>query len=85
MKGFHRNIILLRRKSCDTIRSKDVASPTLGLIPKQYVEIFKKADAADMPVTINLAMTPDVTRDHPFFNPESIAIMKQVRKAVKGY
>jgi hypothetical protein len=54
-------------------------------LPEQYVEIFKKADAANMPITINLAMTPDVTMDHPFFNPECIAIMKQVRKAVKGY
>ena len=53
--------------------------------PEKYVEIFKSADAANMPITINLAMAPDVTRDHPFFNPESIAIMKQVREAVKGY
>jgi hypothetical protein len=53
--------------------------------PEQYVEIFKRADAANMPITINLAMTPDVTADHPFFNPECIAIMKQVRIAVKGY
>jgi hypothetical protein len=52
---------------------------------KKYIEIFKTADKANMPITINLAMTPDVTTDHPFFNPECIAIMKQVRKAVKGY
>jgi hypothetical protein len=52
---------------------------------EKYIEIFKKADQANMPITINLAMTPDVTKDHPIFNPESIEIMKKVRKAVKGY
>ncbi len=51
----------------------------------EYVEFFKRADEANMPITINLAMTPDVTTEHPFFNPECIDIMKQVRKAVKGY
>lgn len=52
---------------------------------EKYIEIFKKADKVNMPVTINLAMTPDVTKEHPIFNPESVEIMKQVRKAVKGY
>ncbi|MDO7172463.1 hypothetical protein [Mariniflexile sp. AS56] len=40
---------------------------------------------ADDITTINLAMTPDVTKDHPIFNQECIEIIKQVRKAVKGY
>ncbi|WP_405563351.1 alpha-L-fucosidase [Polaribacter sp. Asnod6-C07] len=52
---------------------------------EQYIEIFQKADQANIPITINLVMTPDVTKDHPIFNPESIEIMKKVRKAVKGY
>ncbi|ANW96106.1 hypothetical protein AXE80_07370 [Wenyingzhuangia fucanilytica] len=52
---------------------------------EKYIEIFKKADQVNMPITINLAMTPDVTKGHPIFNPESIEIMKKVRKAVKGY
>ncbi|WP_158973967.1 hypothetical protein [Cellulophaga sp. L1A9] len=51
----------------------------------KYIEIFKNADGANMPNTINLAMTPDVTTELPFFNPECIAIMEQVRKAVKEY
>jgi len=51
----------------------------------QYIEFFKRADKANMPITINLSMTPDVTADHPFFNPVCIDIMKQVRKAIKGY
>jgi hypothetical protein len=52
---------------------------------EKYIEIFKKADQENMPITINLAMTPDVTKEHSIFNPESIEIMKQVRKGVKGY
>ena len=52
---------------------------------EKYIEIFKKADEANMPITINLATTPYVTADHAFFNPACIDIMKQVRKAVKGY
>ncbi|WP_083904865.1 alpha-L-fucosidase [Rhodopirellula sp. SWK7] len=59
------------------------AKPKLST--EQYIEIFKKADEANMPITINLSMTPDVTSDHSFFNPVCIDIMKQVRKAVKGY
>ena len=52
---------------------------------EKYIEIFKNADKANMPITINLTMTPDVNREHPFFNPVCIDIMKQVRKEVKGY
>ena len=52
---------------------------------EKYIEIFKKADAANMPITINLAMTPDVTTENPFFNPACIEVMKKVRKAVKGH
>ena len=52
---------------------------------EQYIEIFKNGDAANMPISINLGMTPLVTKDKPFFNPVCIDIMKQVRKEVKGY
>ena len=55
------------------------------LSAEKYIEIFKKADKANMPVTINLTSSPYITRDEPFFNPACIEIMKQVRKAVKGY
>ncbi|WP_404306089.1 alpha-L-fucosidase [Neorhodopirellula lusitana] len=51
---------------------------------EKYIEIFQKADEANMPVTINLASSPYITRTSPFFNPACIEIMKQVRKAVKG-
>ena len=52
---------------------------------EKYIEIFKKADEANMPVTINLASSSYITANSPFFNPACIDIMKQVRKAVKGY
>jgi len=52
---------------------------------EKYIEIFKKADEANMPITINLSSAPYITADSPFFNPACIDIMKQVRKAVKGY
>ncbi|QDT08269.1 alpha-L-fucosidase [Planctomycetes bacterium K23_9] len=51
---------------------------------EKYIEIFKKADEANMPVTINLSSSAYITRDAPFFNPACIDIMKKVREAVKG-
>ncbi|MGJ8634332.1 MAG: alpha-L-fucosidase [Luteolibacter sp.] len=64
-------------------KGKFVGKPKFSA--EKYVEIFKKADEANMPITINLSTTPDVTADAPFVNPVCIDIMKQVRKAVKGY
>ena len=69
--------------SSRTGNGKFTAKPQFSA--EKYIEIFKIADQAKMPITINLSMTPDVTKDQPFFNPVCIDIMKQVRKAVKGY
>ncbi|MDW5289708.1 alpha-L-fucosidase [Formosa sp. PL04] len=52
---------------------------------EEYIEIFKKFDKANIPITINLTSTSDITAEHPFFNPVCMDIMKQVRKAIKGY
>jgi len=38
----------------------------------------------NFPVTINLIMTADVTADHPIFNPKCMAIMEEVRRAIRG-
>ena len=38
----------------------------------------------EVPVTINLLMTADVTDDHPIFNPKCMAIMEEVRKVIRG-
>ena len=36
------------------------------------------------PLTINLIMTADVTAEHPIFNPQCMAVMEEVRKAIRG-
>jgi hypothetical protein len=49
-----------------------------------YVDYFKQMAEKGVPVTINMAMTADVTPDHPIFNPECMAVMEEVRKAIRG-
>ncbi|WP_162029346.1 MULTISPECIES: alpha-L-fucosidase [unclassified Lentimonas] len=49
-----------------------------------YVAYFKQMAKQGVPVTINMAMTADVSDDHPIFNPESMAVMEAVRKAIRG-
>ncbi len=51
---------------------------------EEYVAYFREMAEAGIPVTINLAMTADVTADHPIFNPECMAVMEAVRKAIRG-
>jgi hypothetical protein len=51
---------------------------------EEYVEFFQRMETARVPVTINLIMTADVTDEHPIFNPECMAVMEEVRKAVRG-
>ncbi|QDT08267.1 alpha-L-fucosidase [Planctomycetes bacterium K23_9] len=51
---------------------------------QKYVDFFKRMAEAKVPVTINLIMTADVTDDHPIFNPECMAVMEEVRKAIRG-
>ena len=51
---------------------------------EEYVDFFKRMAEANIPVTINLLMTADVTDEHPIFNPECMAVMEEVRKAVHG-
>lgn len=51
---------------------------------EEYVDFFKSMAAEGIPVTINLIMTADVTDEHPIFNPDCMAVMKAVRKAIRG-
>lgn len=51
---------------------------------KEYVDFFQKMAEKEIPVTINLMMTADVTDEHPIFNPECMAVMEEVRKAIRG-
>ena len=54
-----------------------------GHSTEEYVDFFKRMEAANIPVTINLAMTADVTDEHPIFNPKCMAVMEEVRKAIR--
>lgn len=51
---------------------------------EEYVDYFKRMAAAEIPVTINLLITQDVTRNQPFMNEKSLTIMREVRKAIRG-
>ena len=51
---------------------------------EEYVEFFERMAAKKIPVTVNLIMTADVTDDHEIFNPKCIAVMEEVRKAIRG-
>ena len=49
-----------------------------------YVDFFQRMAARKIPVSINLLMTADVTAEHPIFNPKCMAVMEEVRKAIRG-
>ena len=51
---------------------------------EEYVDYFKRMEAAKVPITINLIMTADVTDEHPIFNPKCMAVMDKVRQAIRG-
>jgi hypothetical protein len=51
---------------------------------EEYVDFFERMADARIPVTINLLLTADVTDDHPIFNPKCMAVMEEVRKALRG-
>jgi len=51
---------------------------------QQYIDYFVRMDKANVPVTVNILITQDVTRDRPFVNPDSLNLMRQIREAVWG-
>lgn len=51
---------------------------------KEYVDFFQEMSDKKIPVTINMIMTADVTAEHPIFNPKCMAIMEEVRKAIRS-
>ena len=51
---------------------------------EEYIDFFKEMEAKEIPISINLVMTADVTDDHSIFNPECMAVMEEVRKAIRG-
>ena len=63
-------------------RSKGKGGPNRPL--QDYIDYFRKMDEADIPITANILITQDVTRHQPFVNPETLELMRQIRKAVWG-
>ncbi|MGJ8650868.1 MAG: alpha-L-fucosidase [Opitutaceae bacterium] len=51
---------------------------------KEYVSFFNSMAEEGIPVTMNLIMPADVTAEHPVFDPESMAVMEAVRRAIRG-
>ncbi len=49
----------------------------------RYIEYFTRLQREKIPVTINLAITADVTRERPFFNPDCVAVMREMRNAIR--
>ncbi len=51
---------------------------------QDYIDYFRKMDKADVPITANILITQDVTRNQPFVNAETLELMRQIRKAIWG-
>ena len=51
---------------------------------EEYVSFFRDLDEKNIPVSINMIMTADVTAEHPIFDPKCMAVMEEVRKAIRG-
>lgn len=49
---------------------------------EEYIEYFKAMAAARVPITVNLLITQDVTRDQPFMNSGSIELMRKIKEAL---
>jgi hypothetical protein len=51
---------------------------------EDYINYFQKMDRANVPITANILITQDVTRNQPFVNAKTLELMRQIRKAVWG-
>jgi hypothetical protein len=58
--------------------------PTPMYAPETLVHYFKRLAKSECPVAINLVTAEDVTSQQAFVNPDSLEILKRIRKAVKG-
>jgi hypothetical protein len=52
--------------------------------PETLVQYFERMAENECPLVINLVISEDVTRQHPFVNPDSLEILRRIRNAVKG-
>ena len=65
-----------------TIRSHSTRKAGPNRPNEDYIEYFRKMDEADVPITANILITQDVTRNQPFVNPETLELMREIRKAL---
>lgn len=66
-----------------TIRANSNVEGGPTFSDEEYIEYFKKMDQADVPVTVNILITQDVTKNQPFVNPKSLELMKKIKKELK--
>jgi len=52
--------------------------------PDELVQYFQRLADSECPVSINLVTSEDVTRQQPFVNPDSLEVMRRIRRAEKG-
>jgi len=50
---------------------------------EEYIEYFRAMDEADVPITVNIMITQDVTRKQPFVNPKSLELMRKINMELK--
>ncbi len=50
---------------------------------EEYIEYFRAMDEADVPVTVNMLITQDVTKGQSFVNPESLEMMRKIKTELK--
>jgi hypothetical protein len=71
----------------DGWRSRQPYNGTIGPGPRHetsgYIKSLKVLDDENIPATINLMITADVTKNKPFFNPECVEVMRKIKNAIK--
>ncbi len=48
------------------------------------IDYIRECDDANVPLSMNMLITQDVTRKQPFVNPKTLTLMKELRKAIRG-
>ena len=51
---------------------------------QEYIVFFRRLAEEEIPVTINVIITADVTDEHRIFNEHCMTVMKPVRNAIRG-
>lgn len=51
---------------------------------EELIDYIRKCNDANVPLTMNMLITQYVTRERSFVNPKTIALMREVRKAIRG-